>query len=230
MPTTSTSKSQVTLPKAIREYLKVGPGDQVEFRIVADGGVRVEPAAKPRRVGSAKTLARYRRLRGVGGQAGGIHRRVDAPSARLRRGRRRPRLRRRATAVIVVDTCVLVDVSTGDARWQEWSTAQLATWADRGPLLTNPIVFAEWCADFASCEAASAAVAAFGLTWQELPRRALFLASRAHVVYRRRGGTRPMVLADFLIGAHAAIAGAPVLTRDRSRFESYFPTLEVVAP
>ncbi len=71
---------------------------------------------------------------------------------------------------------------------------------------------------------------AFGLTWQELPRQALFLASRTHGAYRRRGGTRPMVLADFLIGAHAAVALVPVLTRDRHRFEAYFATLEVVAP
>lgn len=132
--------------------------------------------------------------------------------------------------MIVVDTCVLVDVSAGDARWQDWSSEQLARWADRGPLVVNPVVFAEWCADFASYEAALAAVDAFGLTWQELPRPALFVASRAHLAYRRRGGTRPMVLADFLIGAHAAVARVPVLTRDRHRFETYFPTLEVVAP
>ena len=132
--------------------------------------------------------------------------------------------------MIVVDTCVLVDVSAGDARWQDWSSEQLARWADRGPLVVNPVVFAEWCADFASYEAALAAVDAFGLTWQELPRPALFVASRAHWAYRRRGGTRPMVLADFLIGAHAAVARVPVLTRDRHRFETYFPTLEVVAP
>ena len=132
--------------------------------------------------------------------------------------------------MIVVDTCVLVDVSAGDARWQDWSSEQLARWADRGPLVVNPVVFAEWCADFASFEAALAAVDAFGLTWQDLPRPALFVASRAHLAYRRRGGTRPMVLADFLIGAHAAVARVPVLTRDRHRFETYFPTLEIVAP
>jgi predicted nucleic acid-binding protein len=132
--------------------------------------------------------------------------------------------------VIVVDTCVLVDVSTGDARWQDWSSEQLAIWAERGRLIVNPIVFAEWCADFASYESALAAIDAFGLTWRELPREALFVASRAHGAYRRRGGIRPMVLADFLIGAHAAVLRVPVLTRDRRRFAAYFPTLELVAP
>jgi predicted nucleic acid-binding protein len=132
--------------------------------------------------------------------------------------------------VILVDTCVLVDVSTGDARWKDWSSEQLARWAARGPLVTNPLVFAEWCADFATLAAAEAAVDAFGLVWRELPRGALFLASRAHVQYRRRGGTRPMVLPDFLIGAHAAVEGLPLLTRDRRRFETYFSGLEIVAP
>lgn len=132
--------------------------------------------------------------------------------------------------MILVDTCVLVDVSTSDARWKDWSSAQLAFWAARGPLVINPIVFSEWCADFGSLSAADAAVEAFGLVWNEIPHGALFLASRAHLQYRRRGGTRAMVLPDFLIGAHAAVEGLPLLTRDRRRFETYFRGLEIVAP
>ena len=132
--------------------------------------------------------------------------------------------------MILVDTCVLLDVSTGDVHWKDWSTGQLALWAARGPLLINPLIFAEWCADFGSLAAAEAAVQSFGLQWRELPHGALFLASRAHLLYRRRGGTRPMVLPDFLIGAHAAVEGLPLLTRDRQRFESYFSGLEIVSP
>lgn len=132
--------------------------------------------------------------------------------------------------MILVDTCVLLDVSGGDVRWKDWSSHQLATWASRGPLVINPLVFAEWCADFATLDDADAAVAAFGLVWRELPRGALFLASRAHVQYRRRGGTRAMVLPDFLIGAHAAVEGLPLLTRDRRRFDTFFSGLEIVAP
>ncbi len=132
--------------------------------------------------------------------------------------------------MILVDTCVLVDVSTGDARWKDWSSQQLADWSARGPLVINPLVFSEWCADFGTLGAAERAVKAFELLWQEIPRGALFLASRAHLQYRRRGGTRPMVLPDFLIGAHAAVAGLPLLTRDRQRFETYFSGLEIVAP
>ena len=132
--------------------------------------------------------------------------------------------------MILVDTCVLVDVSTGDPRWKDWSSDQLAFWAARGPLVINAMVFAEWCGDFTTLAESEAALESFGLVWKDLPRRALFLASRAHIEYRRSGGTRPMVLPDFLIGAHAAVAGIPLLTRDRRRFETYFNGLEIVAP
>ena len=132
--------------------------------------------------------------------------------------------------MILVDTCVLIDVSADGADWRDWSLRQLASWSERGPLLINPIVFAEWCSDFETHEEASTAQADFGLQWAEIPRTALFLASHAHRRYRRRGGTRPMVLPDFLIGAHAAVAGIPLLTRDRRRFETYFNGLEIVAP
>jgi hypothetical protein len=96
--------------------------------------------------------------------------------------------------------------------------------------MTNPVIFAEWCTDFASLEAALAALDSFGLQWAELPHSALYLAAQAHLRYRRRGGTRAMVLPDFLIGAHAAVQGWPVLTRDRRRFDAYFSGLEIVAP
>ena len=132
--------------------------------------------------------------------------------------------------MILVDTCVLVDVSTRDARWSDWSTERLAHWSSRGPLVINPIVFAEWCPDFSTLAQAEVAFDAFGLVWHEMPRAALFLASRAHLQYRRRGGTRAMVLPDFLIGAHAAVAKVPILTRDRRRFDTYFNGLEIVAP
>ena len=132
--------------------------------------------------------------------------------------------------MILVDTCVLIDVSANDAQWADWSAAQLATWSVRGPLMTNPVIFTEWCADFATLDAATAAVDDFGLTWAELSKPALYLASRAHLLYRRRGGTRTMVLPDFLIGAQASVEGWPLLTRERRRFDTCFNRLEIVAP
>lgn len=132
--------------------------------------------------------------------------------------------------MILVDTCVLVDVSGDDPRWAGWSADQLARWSVRGPLMTNAIIFAEWCSDFTSLAAALRAQSAFGLQWADLPKEALFLAAQAHRLYRRRGGTRGMVLPDFLIGAHAAVTRMPLLTRDRRRFDLYFNGLEIVAP
>jgi predicted nucleic acid-binding protein len=132
--------------------------------------------------------------------------------------------------VILVDISVLLDVSGDDAPWRDWSTDQLALWSVRGPLVINPVVFAEWCTDFASYDSAAAALHGFGLQWAEMPRPALYLAAQAHRLYRQRGGTRAMVLPDFLIGAHAAVAGMPLLTRDRGRFDAFFVGLEIVAP
>lgn len=132
--------------------------------------------------------------------------------------------------MILVDTCILVDVTADDPAWRDWSLDPLARWRVRGPLLTNPIVFAEWCSDFDAYESASAALDDFGLQWEELPREALFLAAQAHRLYRRRGGTRSMLLPDFLIGAHAAVRRVPLLTRDPRRFDAYFTGLETVTP
>ena len=132
--------------------------------------------------------------------------------------------------MILVDTCVLIDVAEQDSRWAEWSTHQLGLWNLRGPLVINPMVFAEWSTLFAHLGAVQSAVAAYGLIWQDMPQAALFLAAQAHRRYRRGGGTKAMVLADFLIGAHARVNRWPLLTRDPRRFTHYFDGLEIVHP
>lgn len=132
--------------------------------------------------------------------------------------------------MILVDTCVLIDVTEGDEEWADWSAQQLALWSERGPVVISPMVFAEWSALFGDVTEVDAATTKFGLTWQDAPRAALFLAAHAHKLYRRRGGTRPMVLPDFLIGAHAAVSRMPILTRDPRRFNSYFTQLQIVCP
>ncbi len=132
--------------------------------------------------------------------------------------------------MILVDTNVLVDVLQDDADWADWSTAQLRAQSKIHALAINPIVYAEVSLSFSSIEALDATVARMGLELREIPRPALFLAARAYVRYRRRGGRRDQVLPDFFIGAHAAVEGWPVLTRDATRFRTHFPTLEVVAP
>ena len=132
--------------------------------------------------------------------------------------------------MILVDTCVLIDVAEGDDRWSAWSEQQLARWSERGPLVIIPMIFAEWSSMFDHVFDVDRAVLQFGLTWQNPARAALFLAARAHKLYRRRGGTKAMVLPDFIIGAHAADMRIPVLTRDPRRFTTYFVGLEVVCP
>lgn len=100
----------------------------------------------------------------------------------------------------------------------------------RGPLLINAVIYAELAACAASRESLEAEVAAAGLALREFPRDVLFLAGRAQAAYRRRGSTRAGVLADFLVGAHAAVLQIPILTRDVARFRAYFPTVKLVSP
>jgi len=132
--------------------------------------------------------------------------------------------------VILVDTCVLIDVVEDEPAWSTWSLGQLAQWSALGPVVINPMVFSEWSTLFPNVGAVELAMRDIQLTWRETPRQALFLAAKAHAQYRRRGGPRAMVLPDFVVGAHAAVEGWPVLTRARRRFATYFPTLEIVSP
>ena len=132
--------------------------------------------------------------------------------------------------MILVDTCVLIDVLDDDPKWADWSQLQLDTWSARGLLLINPIIYAELAANFTSIEALNAAVTRAELELRELPLDALFLASKAHAAYRRQGGKRPGVLSDFFIGAHATVLKVPGLTRDAGRFRFYFSGLRLITP
>lgn len=132
--------------------------------------------------------------------------------------------------MILVDTCVLLDVVQEDAQWADWSQAQLEEAADRGGLLINPIIYSEfsvWYDDLATVEQV---LAEFDVAFEELPREALFLAGKAFQRYRARRGTRTGVLPDFFIGAHAAVREVPLLTRDIGRVRGYFPTLAILSP
>jgi predicted nucleic acid-binding protein len=132
--------------------------------------------------------------------------------------------------MVLVDTNILVDVLQNDPQWAEWSIAQLRAQAKLHALTINPIIYAELSLSFSTLEALDDVVTTMDLELREIPRPALFLAAKAFAQYRRRGGSKAQVLPDFFIGAHAAVEGWPLLTRDASRFRTYFPTLEVVAP
>jgi hypothetical protein len=132
--------------------------------------------------------------------------------------------------MLLVDTNVLVDVLQDDPQWANWSIGQLRAQASVHQLTINPIIYAEISLSFSTLEGLDRAVSTLALELREIPRPALFLAAKAFVQYRRRRGNKLQVLPDFFIGAHAAVEGWPLLTRDASRFRTYFPTLEVIAP
>ncbi len=132
--------------------------------------------------------------------------------------------------MVLVDTNVLVDVLQDDPQWAPWSIGQLRAQASIHQLTINPIIYAEMSLSFSTLEGLDGAVSTLALELREIPRPALFLAAKAYVQYRRRGGSKLQVLPDFFIGAHAAVEGWPLLTRDAGRFKTYFPTLQVVAP
>ena len=131
---------------------------------------------------------------------------------------------------MLVDTNVLVDVLENDPDWADWSVAQLRAQAQIHRLVINPVIYAELSLTFSTVEALDDALAGLQIPVIEIPKPALFLAGKAFVSYRRLGGTKTNVLADFFIGAHAAVAGLPVLTRDVRRVAGYFPTVALIAP
>lgn len=132
--------------------------------------------------------------------------------------------------MLLVDSNVLLDVVTDDRRWAAWSERQLEAAALRGGLMINPVIYAEISVGFERIEEVDAVLEMSSIELVEIPRPALFLAGKAFRRYRARGGSRPGVLPDFFIGAHAAVAGLRLLTRDAGRYRTYFPTLVLVTP
>lgn len=132
--------------------------------------------------------------------------------------------------MILVDTNVLVDVIQSDPAWGDWSLQQLRRQAQLHALIVNPVIYAELSVMYESPEALDTGLAKAELRMHELPRAALFLAAKAFALYRRQGGAKQNVLADFFIGAHAVVAGCPILTRDTCRYRTYFPTVDLIAP
>lgn len=130
--------------------------------------------------------------------------------------------------MIFVDACVLVDVLDAGPAWSDWPTTQLDLWASRGPLVIDDLVYAALSSGFETIDALDRIVERARLDLRRTPRDALILAATAWQRYRRRGGMRHGVLADFFIGAHAAVLGIPVLTRDLRRYRTDFRSLRLV--
>ena len=133
-------------------------------------------------------------------------------------------------ADVLVDSNVILDVFTEDPRWFDRSAAVLARMAGDHELIVNPIVYAEVSVGFERIEELDAALPGESFRREPLPWEAAFLAGKCFVRYRRAGGSRRAPLPDFYIGAHAAVRGIPLLTREAARYRAYFPRLELILP
>ncbi len=133
-------------------------------------------------------------------------------------------------AGVLVDSNVLIDVASNDAQWGEWSARALAEASESYPLTINPIIYSEVSVGYSTIEALNLALPLHLYRRDPLPWEAGFLAGKCFEQYRRRGGTRRSPLPDFYIGAHAAIANLALLTRDASRYQTYFPRVRLLSP
>lgn len=133
-------------------------------------------------------------------------------------------------SVTLVDTNILLDIVTDDPVWAGWSLHQLDLATIKGKLAINDVIYAELSVRFAEIEEVEAMLIQAGIELLPIPRPALFLAAKVFRRYRQAGGGRGGVLPDFFIGAHAAVSGVPLLSRDARRFRGYFPDVELIAP
>ena len=210
-----TAKGQVTIPQDIRERTGLLPNTEVEF--VVDGDVvtliKAVVSRKPTRgqllVESSRATSRPCRH-------------VDRPDHGPDAGR--------GLMSTLVDSDVLIDVLGPPGPWTTWSASALRDAQDEDVLILNPIVYGELSVGFDAIEALDDALPRDLIRREDIPYAAAFLAGRCFLDYRRRGGSRTGILPDFYIGAHAAVSGYRLLTRDAARYRTYFPRLEIIAP
>lgn len=133
-------------------------------------------------------------------------------------------------SVTLVDSNVLIDLMMRDVTWYDWSSSAINLAANESTLAINAIIYAEISATFHTIEDLDEALPLSMYRREPLPYDAAFMAGRAFVKYRQQGGSRTSPLPDFYIGAHAAVAGFRLLTRDAKRYRTYFPSVELIAP
>ncbi|MGZ8182301.1 MAG: type II toxin-antitoxin system VapC family toxin [Methylobacter sp.] len=133
-------------------------------------------------------------------------------------------------AVILIDSCVVTDLADPESTWFEWSASTLERLDRNNTMVINPIIYAECSVGFERIEEVEALFESLGFAMKPIPREALFLAGKAFLQYKRCKGEKGNVLPDFFIGAHAAVSGYTLITRDRGRFSTYFPGVELIMP
>ncbi len=131
---------------------------------------------------------------------------------------------------ILVDSNIILDVFLDDPNWVEWSESKLEKFSSITKLFINPVIYSEVSVGFKKIEELESALNRAGLQMLEIPKEALFLAGKAFLKYRKNRGTKRSVLPDFYIGAHAAILGINLITRDESRYRTYFPRVRLISP
>lgn len=130
----------------------------------------------------------------------------------------------------LVDSNVLIDVLSGESAWSDWSNRALARLGSEGLLVINPVIYAEVSHRYSKKETLDRELPEEAFLRENIPWTAAFLAGKAYLEYRRRGGQRRSPLPDFFIGAHAAVAGLRLVTRDAARYRTYYPGIDLVAP
>ena len=132
--------------------------------------------------------------------------------------------------MLLVDTNVVLDVVTNDRKWAAWSQSQLDAAAATRTVAINDVIYSELSLAFERIEELDAMIERAGLRHEPIPRESSFLAAKAFLSYRRKGGAKGGVLPDFFIGAHAAVAKVRLLSRDARRYRAYFPSADLIAP
>lgn len=133
-------------------------------------------------------------------------------------------------AYILIDTCVVTDLANPESAWFEWSAETLEKLDQQHTFVINPIIYSECSVGFETIEEVEALFKHLRFTIKPMPKEALFLAGKVFLQYKRRKGGRNNVLPDFFIGAHAAVSGYRLITRDKGRFSTYFPHLDLIMP
>ena len=133
-------------------------------------------------------------------------------------------------AFILIDSCIVTDLANPESTWFEWSASTLERLDPIHTMVINPIIYAECSIGFARIEEVEALFETLGFMMKAIPREALFLAGKAFLQYKRRKGEKGNVLPDFFIGAHAAVSGYQLISRDKGRFSTYFPSVDLIIP
>jgi len=131
---------------------------------------------------------------------------------------------------VLVDSNIVLDVFLNDPKWADWSESKLEEYDQLGTLHINSMIYSEISIGFRRIEDLESAIAKAGFQMLEIPKEALFLAGKAYLKYKKRKGTKRTPLPDFFIGAQAAIQNLNLITRDASRYQSYFPTVKLITP